>query len=161
VFSQAGAVVFSSLIADIVPEKVRGRYFGIRHAFAGAVVCPALLIGGFILERFPGLTGFSIIYLIAAAAVFWNIAEMFKYPNPPSHSQERHLSLQGLFKPFRDQAVLKPFLFVTLFMLMYNMATPLFSYVMLDIHHLKYSWLTLITVVFHLVVMVNFISGEI
>lgn len=132
-------VLWTSLISDMVPAKVRGKYFGIRNIITSAVNSFGLYITGVILERYPGSLGFNVMFSIAAITVIMNIIYFFKYPNPEF---EKPVSMKlGTFvlRPFKDRYFLKGLLFLSTWTLVLTMTHPFFSYVMLDILGVRYQ----------------------
>lgn len=150
------SVFWTSLIADMVPAKVRGRYFGIRNTIHWALASLALLVGGQILEHFNEQTGFVILYGIAALCAVWNAIELSRYPNPAFEKSVESSSAGRFLKPLRDNSFMKATLFIALFILVQNIAVPLFSFVMLDILSISYLWVTIITMVQMIVMMVSY-----
>lgn len=157
IFAQSAAVVWTSLMADIVPVAVRGRYFGIRNTIHWAIASLTLLLGGQWMEHVPGGKGFACLFLVSAVCVVWNGWELARYSNPPFESSSGGSSAGMLLKPLRDRSFLPATLFLTLFLLLQNVAVPLFSYAMLNILHLSYSSVTLITMFQNIVMMFSYI----
>lgn len=153
-FASISGVFWSSLVADFVPSQVRGRYFGIRNTIHWAMGSIALLLAGQLLERFEEQTAFYILYVIAAICTAWNFYELCRYPNPP-FERSATTSKAGMFlKPLGDRTFMKATLYIALFILIQNIAVPLFSFVMLDILAISYLQLTTITTVQMVVMMV-------
>jgi MFS family permease len=155
--AQSAGVIWTSLMADIVPYAVRGRYFGIRNTIHWAVASLTLLLGGQWMERVTGGEGFAYLFIVSAVCVVWNGWELAHYPNPPFERSESGSSAALLLKPLRDGAFLPSTLFITLFLLVQNVVVPLFSYAMLNILHLSYSAVTLITMFQNVVMMFSYI----
>ncbi|XID93220.1 MFS transporter [Paenibacillaceae bacterium WGS1546] len=153
---QAGGVVWTSLMADVVPPAVRGKYFGIRNTVHWAVVCVTLLLGGQIMERLPGAQGFIVLFSVSAACVVWNGWALTRYPNPPFQPSESGRSLKMLARPFADRRFRSATLFIALFILLQNVAIPLFSYVMLEVMGLSASRVTMIIMLQNLVMMISY-----
>ncbi|WP_256760782.1 MFS transporter [Cohnella sp. WQ 127256] len=153
---QAGGVIWTSLMADVVPPAVRGKYFGIRNTIHWAVVCITLFVGGQIMEWFPGVHGFTILFSISAACVFWNGWALSRYPNPPFQPSESGRSMRMFIRPFADRRFLSATLFISLFILVQNTVIPLFSYVMLEIIDLSASRVTLIIMLQNLIMMLSY-----
>lgn len=154
--AQSAGVVWTSVMADIVPAAVRGRYFGIRNTIHWAAASLTLLLAGQWMQRHVGGEGFVLLFLVSAVCVAWNGWELSRYPNPPmvsSSSGSRAL----LMKPLRDRAFLSATLFITVFLFVQNVIVPLFSYSMLNILHLSYSSVTLITMFQNIVMMASYI----
>ena len=58
--------MWSTWMADLVPDQVRGRYFALRNSVASAAGIFAVLIGGWLLKSLPGSDGYVAVYVIAA-----------------------------------------------------------------------------------------------
>lgn len=154
--AQSAGVLWTSLVADMVPAQVRGRYFGIRNTIHWAVASLCLLIGGQILNRLPEGSGFVVLYVICAAATVWNGIELFRYPNLPLERSIESSKWKMLKKPLGDRTYLFATLFLATFILIQNIVVPLFSYVMLDIVKLNYTWVTVITTIQMIVMMFSY-----
>lgn len=65
-----GGPAWFSLLGEVVPEKIRGKYFGKRNTISGVVALTATLLGAFLLDLFKTkgflLLAFSILFSIAA-----------------------------------------------------------------------------------------------
>jgi MFS family permease len=153
---QAGGVIWTSLMADVVPPSVRGKYFGIRNTTHWAVVCITLLAGGQIMEWLPGSRGFTVLFAVSALCVVWNGWALSRYPNPPFQPSESGRSLRMLVRPFGDRRFLSATIFISVFILLQNVVIPLFSYVMLEIIDLSTSKVTMIIMLQNLVMMFSY-----
>ena len=152
-----GGVVWSSVISDMVPAQVRGRYFGIRNTIHFAFAGVSLLAAGQILEWAPSEgAGFMILYVIAGAATVWNAIELFRYPNPPFEKSAEPGGMGQFFKPLMDRSFTLATAFIALFILLQNIVVPLFSYVMLEVLQISKSQVTLVTAVQMIVMMVSY-----
>ncbi|MFC5402707.1 MFS transporter [Cohnella soli] len=156
VAGQASGVIWTSMMADIVPAAVRGKYFGIRNTVHWAVVCLTLLIGGQLMDWLPGTKGFTVLFAIGALCIFWNGWGLANYSNPPFQPSESGRSFRMLLLPFKDRRFLSATFFISVFILMQNTAVPLFSYVMLEIMKLGTGKVTLIIMLQNLVMMVSY-----
>ncbi|WP_219838625.1 MFS transporter [Paenibacillus sp. R14(2021)] len=156
VCASTGGVFWTSIIADMVPPQVRGRYFGIRNTIHWAVASISLLIGGQILEQMNEQSGFIVLYAISAVCTVWNAVELWRYPNPPFERSEAS-SLAALFgKPLKDRSYMKATIFLAIFVFLQNIAVPLFSFVMLDTLNLSKWWITVITTIQMIVMMFSY-----
>ncbi len=153
---QAAGVIWTSIMADVVPPAIRGKYFGIRNTIHWAVVCITLLAGGQIMEWLPGALGFTVLFTVSAACVIWNGWALSRYPNPPFQPSESGRSLRMMIRPFADRRFLSATLFISLFVLLQNIVIPLFSYVMLEIMNLSTSKVTLIIILQNMVMMISY-----
>ncbi|MFC6334541.1 MFS transporter [Paenibacillus septentrionalis] len=132
-------VIWTSLISDMVPAQVRGKYFGIRNVLTSAVNSAGLYITGVIIDTFPGAAGFNIMFAIAAVTVVMNIIYFNKYPNPPFEKSEGMKLGTFVLRPFHDRNFFKGLIFLTAWTLIITMTHPFFSYVMLDVLHVPYA----------------------
>ncbi|MGG1556113.1 MFS transporter [Paenibacillus ferrarius] len=152
----AGGVVWTSMISDMVPRAVRGRYFGLRNTILGGVSSLALFIGGQILDKFPGEQGFRYVFMIVAVCVVLNMIAFSRYPNPPFEPSSEANPMGMIRKPLLDRSFLKAIVFLAVFLFVQGLAVPLFSYVMLKLMGISYSMVSYITVVHTLVMMASY-----
>lgn len=134
-----------SLLADIVPEKSRGEYFGYRAMVVNSFSSLAALIGGFYLDFFPkeNLNGFLSLFSVG---VVLGVATSFafnKIKDPRPYDGHRHslkdfLSLRGELRSLCISAVC--FNFAT------TIASPFFTVYMLKNLEMSYSLFVLATV---------------
>jgi MFS family permease len=154
--SAVGNVVWSSLISDMVPSQVRGRYFGIRSMLLWATVSITLFVGGYILDAFPGMEGYQIIFKICAVGSMLNIIAFLFYPNLPFEKSTAPNMRVMVKKPFENQIFLRAMLFITGFLLLQNMVVPLFSLIMLSIMDLSYFVVSVLTIVSTISMMISY-----
>jgi MFS family permease len=154
--ASAGSVFWTSMIADMVPAKVRGRYFGIRNTIHWAFASLSLLASGLILEHSSQRGGFLILYAVSAICIVWNTYELLNYPNPPFEKSIASSRAGMLLKPFKDPEFMKATSFLSLFILIQNIAVPLFSFAMLSVLKISYLWVTVITSVQMVVMMISY-----
>ncbi|SEU29818.1 MFS transporter [Paenibacillus sp. NFR01] len=152
----AGGVLWNSVISDLVPARVRGRYFGIRNTLLNALGSLVLYGGGVILDRYPGGHGFAILYIIATVFAFANIAVFFFYPDVPFEKSEETEFLPMLKKPLKDKLFMRSTLFLSAWLLLQNLTVPLYSYVMLQLLHINYETLSLLNVAQTVFMMASF-----
>ena len=150
------SVYWTSLMADMVPVKVRGRYFGLRNMLLWCAGTTAVLVGGQVLDRFPGRDGFAILYLVCAVCAVLNIVAFFKYPNPPFEKSAERNKWDMFLKPFENGAFLRATLFISFWLLLQGISVPFFSYVMLDVLKLSYEWVSVMTTVQNVAMMASY-----
>lgn len=154
--AQAAGVIWTTLMADVVPAPIRGKYFGIRNTIHWFVVSATLLIGGQIMEWLPGARGFTVLFAVSGACVVWNSWTLSRYPNPPFQPSENGRSLRMLSRPFADRRFLSATIFISVFILLQNVVVPLFSYVMLEIVKLRTGEVTMIIMLQNIVMMISY-----
>ena len=130
---------WTSLAADVVPERVRGAYFSKRLMLVGLLGMIAFLAGGFILDLFPkeSHAGFSVIFSVGI--IFGLLATwiMMKTRGPLYYAHGVHTikdfanSCKGDFGRYVA--------FSCVFNFAYMLASPFFTVYMLSDLKLSYS----------------------
>ncbi len=143
VFGSLGNPAWGSLMTDLVPEGMRGRYFGLRGRICGFVALVFFFIGGVILQYFrtnPFL-GFSIIFGIAMLfrLVSWCFLSKMQEPSFNNPRQGR-LELTAILKEIWTSGLGRFIVFVSLMNFATNLAGPFFAVYM--IRDLKLDYLT-------------------
>ncbi|WP_238402940.1 MFS transporter [Paenibacillus mesophilus] len=151
-----GSVFWTSLIADMVPAKVRGRYFGIRNTILWAGGCIAILVFGQVLDRLPEPRGFHILYMVAAVCAVLDIYFFFRYPNRPFEKSGQQGTAAMLKVPFRHTPFVKSMLFISLWLFVQGISVPFFNYVMLDVMKLSYNWIAIATMTQNVAMMIGY-----
>jgi MFS family permease len=144
--STAGGVLWSSVISDLVPPRVRGRYFGIRNTLLNALGSLVLYGGGVVLDRYPGGQGFLILYIVVWIFSIVNIVVFFFYPDVHFEKSDENKFLPMFKKPLHDTLFMKSTLFLAAWLLLQNLTVPLYSYVMLELLNINYETLSLLNV---------------
>ncbi|MBI2579008.1 MAG: MFS transporter [Candidatus Aenigmarchaeota archaeon] len=141
-FTAMRAPAWSSLMGDIVPQDMRGHYFGRRNMIAGLAGLTATLVSGALLSEY----GFSLIFAVSVvlglASVYF-FAKMHE-PQTPVVYHYRHsytLSLKDLAAALR---INRNFVLFTLFLaamsLAVSIAGPFFAVYMLRDLKISYLW---------------------
>ncbi|MCR8659657.1 MFS transporter [Paenibacillus endoradicis] len=132
-------VIWTSLISDMVPGQLRGKYFGIRNVITSAVNSIGLYITGVIIDRYEGALGFNIMFILAAITVIMNIIYFARYPNPEFEKPREMKVGTFVLRPFKDRVFFKGLLFLSIWTFIITMTHPFFSYVMLDVLGVRYQ----------------------
>lgn len=148
-----GAPLWCTLMADLVPARKRGRFFGGRTRLMSVTSFAALVVGGVVLEFFEARDdtrlGFAAIFTAAAAARMYSVYHLARMaePNPPDRDR-RPLSppptsdYHGRFVRFS--------LFIAAMNFAVAVAGPFFTvYMLRDLHfsYLQFTAATAIAVV--------------
>ncbi|WP_411344920.1 MFS transporter [Paenibacillus sp. WLX1005] len=149
-------VVWASLIGDIVPGRLRGRYFGIRNTILNALGSLTLFVGGILLDQVPGGMGFLWLYMIVWTCAVINIVIILFYPDAPFERSTETKFVPMLRQPLYDGPFIKASLFLAAWLLMQTLVVPLYSYVMLEVLKVSYSVTTIMTVVQTIFMMLGF-----
>ncbi|MGE5197795.1 MAG: MFS transporter [Deltaproteobacteria bacterium] len=135
--------VWSSLMAEYIPYKMRGRYFGWRNKIMSIIIIVFSLASGFILHFFQTsvLKGFTIIFIIAflSRIISWYfLTRMYESPFKPDKSA--YFGVLDFIKNIRSSNFVRFVLFVAGLQFCVNLASPFFSVFML--RDLKFDYIT-------------------
>lgn len=148
---------WTSWMGDLVPENVRGSYFGKRNAITSAVSFSTMLLGGLILSYFTKspIVGFTMLFILSAFMRFCSWIFLTLQMEPPS----KNLSHNSVtLKEFLSEADMQNYgIFILIGCLMniaVYIAAPFFiAYMRND---LGYSY-TLITIVNAVAILAKFL----
>lgn len=153
---QAYGVVWTSLIADIVPARLRGKFFGVRNMVYMSVICATLLVSGQFMQMYPGKTGFNFLFLISAVLIVWDIWAFLRHPNPPFQPSDSGVSLRMMLRPIQDRRFRKCILFIAVFLLLQGIVVPLYPHVIVNILDYEASVATAVVFVQYLVMIIGY-----
>ena len=94
-------VLWTSWMADLVPEKERGRYFGFRNAFLGLVGTVGNLAAGTLIDGLGKPWGFLLVLFVGVAAGVAASSILRWQYEPPA--KPNPLKLRDLAAPFSDR----------------------------------------------------------
>jgi MFS family permease len=134
---------WSSLMADHLPFKSRGRYFGWRNKTLGIVTISSAFLAGLILHLFKTniLKGFLIIFSAAFTCRFVSWCFLTRMYEPAFKvKKEDYFNFLDFIKRLRQSNFAKFVLFISALVFCVNIASPFFSVFML--RDLKFNYLT-------------------
>jgi len=118
---------WSTWMADLVPEQVRGRYFALRNSVASAAGIFAVLIGGWLLKTFPGTDGYVAVYAIAAVTALVGTVLLLTQYDPPAADHPHGSMLASYRQIFKDRNFMAFVRMVLFFNLALVVAGPFFT----------------------------------
>jgi MFS family permease len=142
-FDAMGNAPWNSMMADLVPEQVRGRYFSSRSRIASFITLILSLVGGGVLQLFTknGYLGFTIILSGALISRFFSAYYLSQMDEPPALTPKtKQASILQLSRSLVSTNIGKFILFNALLSLTANFASPFFSVYML--RDLRFNYLT-------------------
>ncbi len=126
---------WSTWMADLVPDQLRGRYFALRNSVASAAGIFAVLVGGWLLKNLPGNDGYVVVYVIAAVtALLGTILLLYQYA-PPVAEQPQGSMWASYREIFKDRNFLAFVGMVLFFNLALVVAGPFFTVHFLQVLH--------------------------
>jgi len=146
IFGSLGNPAWGSLMADLVPEGRRGKFFGLRGRIAGFLTLLFFFIGGAILHFSAAnrFLGFSILF--GGAALFRLASGYFlsRMDEPPLSRTDQAGSLIQLARGLTSSNLGRFVLYVSLMSLATHLAGPFFAVYML--RDLQFNYLTYVLI---------------
>jgi len=149
IFGAIAGPAWFSLLGDIVPEKIRGKYFSKRNKICGTIALVFTLIGALILDYFKTkgiiLIGFSILFFFSFVFRFIS-SRLFKKHYDPEFklSEGYYFSIWQFIKKAPKNNFGRFVIFVSLIHLSTAIAGPFFTVYMLE--DLNFSYTTFMIV---------------
>jgi MFS family permease len=147
VFGALGNPAWGSLMADLVPGRIRGRYFGARGRIAGFVTLVFSVIGGLILQFTASnvFLGFSVLFggaMLFRLVSLYYLARMYEPPLARVNGARHRLI--DLVKSLGSSNLGRLTIYVALVSFSTNIAAPFFAVYML--RGLQFSYLTYVII---------------
>jgi len=140
-------VIWTTLVGDVVPASVRGKYLGFRNTVLWGWAIVVVVLGGQVLKWVPGMDGYLILFAICAVFAAINVLFFGLYPNVPLQHPPNNGLLPMLKKPIMDRSFMKAISFLAVWLFIQGIVVPLYSYVMLKVLGVPIDMVSIITVV--------------
>lgn len=142
---------WDSWMKDIVPEKIRGKYFGIRSGICGLVLLISMFAAGVILDFFKkdAKLYMGFIILFGLAFIFRTISAMLfrrKYEPAFKPNKEYYFSFKQFVTKMSQNNFGRFVIFVALMSFATAIASPFFAVYMLAYLHFSYINYTLVMI---------------
>ncbi len=104
-----GSPAWTSWMGDLVPDRVRGRYFCRRRQWGIVSIIPAAIIVGYVLDHYAGggaaesMNIVAIIFMIAAVFGCADIALFFAVPSIPKAPQRGTTLIRSFKEPLHNK----------------------------------------------------------
>lgn len=148
--ASAAHISWVSWMADFVPERIRGSYFGKRNAIASAGSFAASIIAGWILGLMNTALGFVVVFSIGTVFALISVYYLSKVPEPeykPCRHKGYRISL-GVSEFFSSVKRYKNFSNFVAFIAFMNfsvwIAAPFFVVYMFENLKIGYFWFAII-----------------
>ena len=137
---------FTSLIADIVPMRIRGRYFSARQRMTMISGIVAGVVMSWLLDRFTAdgsLAGYTIVFILAGifgagdiACFFWVSWPPMPEPHP---GQEKESFPHMMREVLSNRSYMKLIALITIWIFAVNISTPFYNVQMLGPMAMSYT----------------------
>ena len=132
-----------SWIGNIVPENIRGRYFGKRNTVQSACSFVTTLLAGWILGLTKNLLGFSVVFFLAFIFGIISYNYLTKIPEATSKEEDKNhkINVLDFMKDLKKYRNFHPFtIHMSLVSFAVNLASPFFTVYMLSVMKVGYEW---------------------
>jgi MFS family permease len=153
------SICYSSWMGDIIPEQIKGSFFGRRMALAAVTSIVAGVVSGKYLDTVNSLMGFAIVFFAASFFGAMDATCFIGVKDPPLKPQAKSASfLTMLTQPFKDKNYLKLILFISSWNFGYNLAMPFLNIYMIEQLKIGYFTISLLAQVLAGITTVLFIN---
>jgi MFS family permease len=144
-FGSLSGVAWISWMSDLVPEKIRGAYFGKRNMIASGCGMAGMLLGGKFItlweNRFQenNAFGFMIIFIVGlffGTLAFWFLSRI---PEIGPKDKKEGFNFSLFFNPLKDKNFLWLILFVSSWMFGSQIAAPFYGVFMIAYLKIDFS----------------------
>jgi MFS family permease len=142
----------ASWIISLVPDKLRGRYFGLRDMCILASAAVLSLVIGRVLDLFKSnrqdYLGFVVVFSVALVITLFNVLTLKRIREPEVKPYDQNLDIKGLISiPLRDKQFRKVVLLNILWNLSVQFSLPFFSVYMVNGLKLSYTYIMVIGII--------------
>ena len=127
VSNQFLSVSYNSLLADIIPLRIRGSYLGARGRVSTIVGIAGGFLTAWLLDLFPGFNGYALVFALAALFGTFDITLFFmvEFPAMPETKDKESIKVM-LSEALRNKQFLGLAAFVTIWGFSLNLAVPFY-----------------------------------
>lgn len=100
-FQNSMGPAWASLMSEVVPDRIRGRYFSFRTGLHGVIGTTSMLGAGWFLDRAPAPAGFQMVMLVAVIFALTGI-RLYGFHHEPRMVHPNTSLLRMVKEPFRD-----------------------------------------------------------
>lgn len=151
IFGSLSGVAWLAWMSELVPENIRGSYFGRRNMIASACGMIVVLLGGKFLSlweaRFTEANPYGFIILFIIGLGFGMLAILFlgRIPELTGRGidKERTFDFSLFLQPLKDANFLTLIIFVSLWMFAIQIAAPFYGVFMIENLNISFSNITI------------------
>ena len=148
-YSVANSVVvisYSSWMGDIVPENVKGSFFGKRMAISAITGIIAGVVSGKYLDNVTSLFSFAVVFICASLFGAMDASCFLGVKDPPLTPHEKNTSFVSMLtEPFKDKNYLKLIIFISFWNFGFNFSQPFLNIYMIEELKMGYFTISILT----------------
>jgi MFS family permease len=153
IFASVSGVAWLSWMADLVPDEIRGRFFGLRNSVLGMMTIIVTITGGYFLDWFPQYWkkvpvayAFFILFLIAVIAGMVSTFLLRRQPEPAGRARFTGHFLELVTEPLANPNFRRLLTFAVFWSFSVNFAAPFYVVYMIRDLTMSYTLLSLLTI---------------
>ncbi len=153
-------IAFASLMADLVPMRIRGRYFTARQSISLISSVLSGLLASWVVDRF-GQDGYIFVFIFAGIMGMADIASFFfvDFPKMYRDNSEKKESFASMFfSVFKDKKFMGVVIYFTAWCFCASIANPFYNVYMLNNLQMSYTDITLMNQITSSVMTVLFVA---
>jgi len=138
----------TALFISLVPQNMRGRYFGIREKYLIFISSVINVVFGGILDRFEirdkTYEGYILMFTIAFVAMLMNLVSYLSIKEPLLPPNRSKINLRALFvMPLKEKGFRKIIVLFFLWGLSMNFSNPFYSVYLVSTLKISYTFITI------------------
>ena len=155
-FASLSGVAWMTWITEMVPESVRGRFFGHRNMVASAVGMVASLVAAQFIDKWQSthttsssrLFGFSILFGVGLAFGLWGLLGLRRVSDVSLSTNSNGTSFwQDLKRPLQDPGFQRWIVFSTVWGFAVGVGSPFFNVYLLEDLNMQFSLIAILGLV--------------
>ncbi len=139
-----------SWMADLVPAKFRGRYFGQRNMILGIITMVTSILAGQVLDHYKSINqlpvGFLIVELCAVGCAVVAFGFLMRQPEPPYQRTPSYSLMKMLQQPFQTEKFKKLLSFYLFYIFAVGLAIGYFPVYLLKTLQWSFSTIALLSI---------------
>jgi MFS family permease len=145
VSSLTGAFInpaWATLVGNLIPGSVRGRYFGMRDRLSGIFSLVTVFGAGFVLDLLGNGNGFFVLFLIAGIAGVLTTVFFTRVSEVPNQTMEGAGVVRELRKALRNRVMRRFMLSLLVWQFGVYVAAPFFNVYLVEEMNAPYWWVS-------------------
>ena len=140
------STAWASMMGDIIPENIRGGYFGRRNRICAIASLITTILCGIILDNIKGMLGFTIIFLLAG--IFGILTTFYFKKFPEIKSDSKKIDIGKDVKNITTDEFFLPFvIMIFVWQLGFSFSNPFINIYIIKNLGASYAWISTLIVI--------------